>query len=300
MNSRKQHTINVAHRLFIEKGYQATSIQDILENSAISKGTFYNYFSSKSELMIAIFNSMHEKLEKERNELMIGQSTKDTDIFIKQIEVQLISNKKNNIFTLIEEVLVSNELELRQSIQQMKLLGMCWLYHRFIDIFGEEKKPYLLDCAILFEGMLHHMMHVNFVINRGHDGYQVSNLIRYSFNRISNIVQNVSTQGEQIFYPELLKQWLPDHKEGPLSLQEELLLTIHTLKSTAQKYIQSENDNSKLFELLSFLEQELMQEQAPREFIIESVLTTLHSYSHPKLLHSIKKLSSLIETHLGK
>ncbi|MBA9026962.1 MULTISPECIES: TetR/AcrR family transcriptional regulator [Bacillaceae] len=300
MNSRKQHTIQVAHRLFIEKGYQATSIQDILENSSISKGTFYNYFSSKSELMIAIFNSMHEKLEKERNKLMIGQSPADTEIFIKQIEVQLISNKKNNIFTLIEEVLVSNELELRQSIQQIRLLGMNWLYNRFIDIFGADKKPYLLDCTILFEGMLHHLMHVNFVINQGHSEYQVSNLIRYSFKRISKIVEDVSAQDEQIFYPELLKQWLPDKNEEPLSLVEEILNSIHSLKRIAQKYIQSENDISKFFELLSFLEQELIQDQAPREFIIESVLTTLHSYSHPKLLHSIMKFSSLIEAHLEK
>ncbi|MFJ5623237.1 TetR/AcrR family transcriptional regulator [Peribacillus loiseleuriae] len=300
MNSRKQHTINVAHRLFIEKGYQATSIQDILESSEISKGTFYNYFSSKSELMIAIFNSMYEHLEKERNELLIGQSPKDTEIFIKQIEVQLISNKKNNFFTLIEEVFVSNDLELKRSIQRTKLLGISWLYLRFIDLFGEEKKPYLLDCTILFEGMLHHLMHTCFVINQGRDGYKVSNLIRYSFNRISSIVQDVSIQGEQIFYPELLKQWLPDYKEEPLTLQEELLLIIHSLKRTAQKYIQSENDTLKFFELINFLEQELLQEQPPREFIVESVLTTLHSYPHPKLLHSIKKLSSLIEIHFGK
>ena len=57
MNDRKQHVIKMAHQLFIEKGFQATSIQDILDYSGISKGTFYNYFSSKSELLIAIFKT---------------------------------------------------------------------------------------------------------------------------------------------------------------------------------------------------------------------------------------------------
>ena len=42
MNDRKLHVVNMAHQLFIEKGFQATSIQDILDYSGISKGTFYN------------------------------------------------------------------------------------------------------------------------------------------------------------------------------------------------------------------------------------------------------------------
>ncbi|WP_442956966.1 TetR/AcrR family transcriptional regulator [Planococcus sp. MB-3u-03] len=44
----KQQIINAAHRLFIQKGYNASSIQDILDEAGISKGTFYNYFTSKS------------------------------------------------------------------------------------------------------------------------------------------------------------------------------------------------------------------------------------------------------------
>ncbi|MFP3340850.1 TetR/AcrR family transcriptional regulator, partial [Micrococcus sp. SIMBA_131] len=59
MNDRKQHVIKMAHQLFIERGFQSTSIQDILEYSGISKGTFYNYFSSKNELLIALFKALY-------------------------------------------------------------------------------------------------------------------------------------------------------------------------------------------------------------------------------------------------
>lgn len=48
MNKRKKHVMDKAHELFIENGFQHTSIQDILAASNISKGTFYNYFSSKN------------------------------------------------------------------------------------------------------------------------------------------------------------------------------------------------------------------------------------------------------------
>ena len=61
MNDRKQHVVNMAHQLFINKGVQSTSVQDILEYSGISKGTFYNYFSSKHELLIALFTNLNKK-----------------------------------------------------------------------------------------------------------------------------------------------------------------------------------------------------------------------------------------------
>ncbi|MGA9287974.1 MAG: helix-turn-helix domain-containing protein, partial [Anaerobacillus sp.] len=63
MNDRKQHVIKMAHQLFIDRGFQATSIQDILDYSGISKGTFYNYFSSKNELLIALFKALYGSME---------------------------------------------------------------------------------------------------------------------------------------------------------------------------------------------------------------------------------------------
>ncbi|MFA9464974.1 MAG: TetR/AcrR family transcriptional regulator [Velocimicrobium sp.] len=39
-----------ARELFVKKGYEQTSIRDILEIVDIAKGTFYYYFTSKEEL----------------------------------------------------------------------------------------------------------------------------------------------------------------------------------------------------------------------------------------------------------
>lgn len=82
MNNRRQNVIDTAHKLFIDKGYQATSIQDILDGAGISKGTFYNYFPSKGELFIAIFRSFYTKIRHEREKLLIGQDSADIEIFI--------------------------------------------------------------------------------------------------------------------------------------------------------------------------------------------------------------------------
>lgn len=49
--SKKKELLEHAERLFIEKGYEQTSIDDILRSSGMSKGGFYHYFKSKEELL---------------------------------------------------------------------------------------------------------------------------------------------------------------------------------------------------------------------------------------------------------
>lgn len=48
---RKESILKTAERLFFEKGYEETSIQDILDALSISKGGFYHYFESKIALL---------------------------------------------------------------------------------------------------------------------------------------------------------------------------------------------------------------------------------------------------------
>ena len=133
MKDRKQHVIKIAHQLFIDKGYQSTSVQDILESSGISKGTFYNYFTSKGELLIAIFKNLQLEIEKEKNEILIAHNPSDIEIFIKQLTVDIQHNRKNKLFFLFNEVFISKEPELIQFLQQFEFLQIQWLYERLVD-----------------------------------------------------------------------------------------------------------------------------------------------------------------------
>lgn len=58
-NKHPEETVNlisdVAYRLFIEKGYEHTSIQDIINNlGGLSKGAIYHHFKSKEDILIAV------------------------------------------------------------------------------------------------------------------------------------------------------------------------------------------------------------------------------------------------------
>jgi AcrR family transcriptional regulator len=58
---RRSEILDVAQRLFYRKGYEQTSVQDIITKIGIAKGTFYHYFSSKLDLLDAVIERMIEQ-----------------------------------------------------------------------------------------------------------------------------------------------------------------------------------------------------------------------------------------------
>lgn len=51
---RRNEILDTAERLFVSKGYMKATVNDILQEIGIAKGTFYHYFKSKEEVMDAI------------------------------------------------------------------------------------------------------------------------------------------------------------------------------------------------------------------------------------------------------
>src|SRR5699024_12468289 len=61
MNDRKRQVLRTAPRLFIENGFSMTSVQHIIDEAQLSKGTFYNYFKSKSDCLLAILHGDYDE-----------------------------------------------------------------------------------------------------------------------------------------------------------------------------------------------------------------------------------------------
>jgi AcrR family transcriptional regulator len=64
MSSARERLLESAKRLFSQKGYYATSVEDIVESAGFSKGTFYFYFKSKEELFKSLVEEMHLNIVK--------------------------------------------------------------------------------------------------------------------------------------------------------------------------------------------------------------------------------------------
>lgn len=55
---RKQDLIRIAYRLFVSRGYEHTSVDEIIEEAGIAKGTYYYYFESKEQMLEEVIEMM--------------------------------------------------------------------------------------------------------------------------------------------------------------------------------------------------------------------------------------------------
>jgi AcrR family transcriptional regulator len=80
----KEKILKAALKVFSEKGYHATNVDDIVEKSETSKGGFYFHFPSKKELFLTLIDEMtailFDKVEKE---------VEESDDVVEQIEKAL-------------------------------------------------------------------------------------------------------------------------------------------------------------------------------------------------------------------
>jgi AcrR family transcriptional regulator len=59
--SKKKKIIETAWRLFYEQGYDTTTIEQIISECKVSKGTFYHYFSAKTDLFSSLSDLFDEQ-----------------------------------------------------------------------------------------------------------------------------------------------------------------------------------------------------------------------------------------------
>ena len=61
----KDKIVAAAWKLFFDKGYDNTTVDEIIQNCGVSKGAFYHYFKAKDELLSSLsymFDREYEKI----------------------------------------------------------------------------------------------------------------------------------------------------------------------------------------------------------------------------------------------
>ena len=55
---RKQELLQIAYRMFISRGYENTSVDEIIAEADIAKGTYYYYFETKEQMLEEVIGMM--------------------------------------------------------------------------------------------------------------------------------------------------------------------------------------------------------------------------------------------------
>lgn len=89
----KTKIVTAAWDLFYTQGYDDTTVDDIVEASGTSKGSFYHYFESKDELLNSLSYLFDEKYEELCDDIPEDMNSFDVLLFLNRELFDLIDNK---------------------------------------------------------------------------------------------------------------------------------------------------------------------------------------------------------------
>lgn len=188
MGITKQDIVEKSIKLFNEKSYSATSVQDIADALGVTKAALYYYVSSKEEILYEIFNQTMTTAEKRMEKLMQEEKPVEEQIraiifnhimavFDEAPNIAIFFTEKHhlapaNLDSITQRIRKYNGMiakVFRQGVQEgvlnknidivptvYALLGMCnWLYHWY-DPQGRLKPKELAECYadLLLNGIL--------------------------------------------------------------------------------------------------------------------------------------------------
>lgn len=286
LNQKKQRMIEESMKLFAEKGFHATSIQEIANKSDVSKGTFYLYFASKEELIVELFD-YYTSLVMDKFKTIQQKNIDAKQKLVEQMQMMLdlITNHKEYMVMHLQD-----NIHIGQHMNDlaMKLLQRSfeWSKTALTEIYGEQIEPYIVDASIQLDGALHGYCKAIVM----HD-LQVDNtsLARFIVDRLDDTFSSMMQNNvePQISYDQLTFATINQSQNVRVikKLIERTIATIDLLQLPEQ-------EKKQLKEAAEMINEESNKPEA-NNVVLQGILLQL------KRIPELQKLSSDIATELG-
>ena len=101
---RRDVIVDTAESLFIGKGFNNTSVDEIVTKLGVAKGTFYYYFKSKEEILDELLNRYLKNVKKIADEIVLKEELNAPDkIILLFKQISRYSESRKNIFDYLHE-----------------------------------------------------------------------------------------------------------------------------------------------------------------------------------------------------
>lgn len=144
-NATKSRIVSAAWQLFYEYGYDNTTIDDIVERSNTSKGSFYHYFESKDALLGSLSILFDEKYEEIKETIDPNLSPIDKLIYMNK---ELFLMIENTVSVSILSQLFSSQLITRGERHLLEPDRTYYKLLRQITVEGQKAGLFREDLSI--------------------------------------------------------------------------------------------------------------------------------------------------------
>ena len=155
MSVTKQDIIRSASKMFKEKGFQATSIQEIAQDCSIAKGSVYKYFPSKEDLMCEVFDECQTFYFDRAQCLRQNESGHPKERLVYQIvfRFQYFIEYRHIMVDFIDLPIAQYDT-FRSLRDHVRARMMEWHRSWLLEVYGERIEPFLWDLIFIYRAIL--------------------------------------------------------------------------------------------------------------------------------------------------
>ncbi|WP_299741482.1 TetR/AcrR family transcriptional regulator [uncultured Rossellomorea sp.] len=278
MKEKEKLIIETSIKLFATKGFNATSVQEIVNECEISKGAFYLYFKSKEALLLAIMKYYFKMITAKVNEIE-NEDLPPYEKFQKQLECQLIEICKHKEFIIMqirENAMPFND-EIHDLLSEMKMDTHRYYKKRLYGIYGKKIEPYFWDITMMIQGFFHSYLELVMLDKIELDFAYLS---RFILKRTDDLVEGLLKSGDQ---PVLSFEKVEDLvKDFTLSNRINESTLVHMIEDAREV---AEDENTKIS--LEVIQEEIQKEET-RQVVIKGMIVNLEE--DPSLKHLVNAL----------
>jgi AcrR family transcriptional regulator len=283
MSVSKQEVLRSATKLFKERGFLITSVQDVADDCQIAKGSVYKYFASKEDLFSEVFDQCFQIFFAELEQLYQVAGFSPRERFLRQLifRFQYFLEYK---FILAEFV----ELPIQQDTKffSVRLRGrgrlMQWHKDCLLDLYGQEIEPHLWDLVFIYKAILTVYL---FWIIEGEQPLSLPTTANFILEKLDALVEYDLRKGgppllEQSSFEQFIYWGLEGRKGQQQQVLTELLDQIDIALTTLPV---GKAQRKELQEILALLKAELGKTE-PQKSLIRALIAYLESENNLKSL----------------
>jgi AcrR family transcriptional regulator len=268
--------IEKAIEMFADKGYHATSVQEIAKALSISKGGFYTYFPSKDDLIIEIFHYYSEKMRSGMKQ--VSEDLPPKRRMEMQLKVQIENYIAHKPFMQMHfreqnaSIIKGIQVFIRKNFFELSK----WYESHLLQIYGPKIEPYLSDVITICEGMKQSFIRM-FMFNE--ESVDIEEFTVYLMERYDDVIQGLlETKMNPVLDKKKIDQKLKPWSEKE-SKEEEAKEILNLMKDQLEQESLEENQRQEFIQVIEFILQEIKKDQ-PQKMIIQGMLANLRGVNN--------------------
>ncbi len=224
--NRKHEFMITALELFYQKGYENTTIKDIIDELGVSKGAFYHYFESKEDVIISIAREFTQRTVRIMKEIFERPDLTAVEKLNRSFEsINEYKIREAEWRTKFKKAIQSEEnLKLQHTLLNFMKQDIIELYAGLIDSGAEEG---VFDDPINSRELADFLINITFILNTS-----VHELENDYYNRKDGLdyEEFLLRLEEKVYFYEVMLERAFQLRKGKFDLRTPYLRRAETIK----------------------------------------------------------------------